>query len=162
MKINCIYKEIVPLHKLVLNPKNTNKHPQPQIDLLAKILDYQGIRHPIIVSTRSGFICAGEGRYLAAIKNGWEEFPVDYQDFESEAQEYAFLESDNLISGLANHDHEQMIGQIKEMGLDVDFDLDLFGIPELSLDIKEVEIKEKELDENINTDNECPSCGYKW
>lgn len=29
-------------------------------------------------------------------------------------------------------------------------------------DIENIEIKEKEFDENIETENECPKCGYKW
>lgn len=133
MKINCNYSKLVPIHELIPNPKNTNKHPDAQIELLAKIIDFQGWRHPIIVSNRSGFICAGEGRYLAAKKNGYKECPVDCQDFDNEAQEYAFLESDNHIAELAEHDKLKMIDQIKEM--DFDIDLELFGISDLNLDI---------------------------
>lgn len=44
-------------------------------------------------------------------------------------------------------------------------ELDFFTFDDFNLEFKsdyEKEIKEKELDENISTDKECPSCGYKW
>lgn len=40
-----------------------------------------------------------------------------------------------------------------------ELDLDNFEKSFFKDDSKE---KEKEIDENINTDNECPKCGYKW
>ena len=62
MKINCAYDELVDVSKLVPNPKNNNKHPKEQIERLAKIIDFQGQRTPIVVSNRSGFIVKGHGR----------------------------------------------------------------------------------------------------
>lgn len=119
------------LHKIIPAPRNTNQHPPEQIDLLAKIIDYQGVRWPIIISNRSGFIVAGHGRLLAAQKLGLENYPVNYQDFESEAQEYEFLESDNRLAELAEHDREKMILNIKDIP---EINLDMIGIPDLSLD----------------------------
>jgi len=29
-------------------------------------------------------------------------------------------------------------------------------------DYENIKINEKEVDENIETKNECPKCGYKW
>ena len=51
-----------------------------------------------------------------------------------------------------------------------DFDIDLsfldeIEIPELNIDIEPNIIAgygEKEIDENIETENECPKCGYRW
>ena len=85
---------------------------------------------------------------------------MDYQDFDNEAQEFAFMVSDNKIPELAEHDDAMMFEELKALELD---DFDLLGIPDLELPIdKEIEIKEKELDENLLIENECPSCGYKW
>ena len=52
--------------ELVPNPRNPKQHPQSQVTLLAKVIGHQGWRSPIVVSTRSGFIVAGQGRYEAA------------------------------------------------------------------------------------------------
>jgi hypothetical protein len=64
--VNCAFDELVPLEKLVPNPRNPNQHPQSQVALLAKVIAHQGWRSPVVVSTRSGFIVAGQGRYEAA------------------------------------------------------------------------------------------------
>ena len=60
--IYCSYTELVDPTTLVQNPRNPNKHPQKQIELLAKIIKSQGWRAPITVSNRSGFIVRGHGR----------------------------------------------------------------------------------------------------
>ena len=52
---------------------------------------------PIIISSLSGFIVAGHGR-LEAIKSlNLEVAPIEYQDFSSLDQEYAFMISDNAL-----------------------------------------------------------------
>ena len=141
-KFNCSYSEIVELHKIQPNPKNANKHPEKQIDLLAKIIDYQGQRSPVVVSKRSGFVVKGHGR-LEAIKSlGWATVAVDYQDYDSEAQEYADLIADNKIALLADHDDMLMIDAIKDLELEDDFDLDLFGMPDFTFSVDEVEMPE--------------------
>ena len=78
---NCAFDELVPVEKLVPNPRNPNQHPEAQVALLAKVITHQGWRAPIVVSTRSGFIVAGHGRYEAAKVLGLESVPVDYQEF---------------------------------------------------------------------------------
>lgn len=139
MKFNCAYTELVDIHKLVPNPKNNNHHPKEQIDRLAKIIDYQGQRSPIVVSNRSGFIVKGHGRLEAIRKLGWEKVAVDYQDYESEAQEYADMTADNQIAMWAEFDNNMLMSEIPELG---DMDLDLLGLKDLKLDIDEVGMPE--------------------
>lgn len=162
MDIKCEFKELVDIVKVVPNPKNPNKHSDKQIDLLQRLIKHQGWRHPIIVSNRSGFVCAGHGRLQAAIKMGLKQVPVDYQDFDSEAQEYQFMVSDNTIQELAELDLAMVSQDVLDFG--PYFDLEMLALPDFKIDLneKDIEIKEKELDENIMTDKECPSCGYKW
>lgn len=100
----CAHDELVPLVKLVPNPKNPNTHPEAQIKLLAEIIKAQGWRSPITVSKRSGFIVKGHGRLAAAKLIGEEAAPVDYQEYASEAEEYADLIADNRLSELAEID----------------------------------------------------------
>jgi ParB-like chromosome segregation protein Spo0J len=143
-KIECAFDEMVSVHKLVANPKNPNKHPDRQIELLAKIIDYQGQRSPIVVSSRSGFIVKGHGRLAAIQKLGWKVAAVDYQHYEDEAQEFADMIADNKIAELAEHDDEMFKLEALNLQLDVSgFDLDLLGVPDLIL--KNIEY---DLDEN--------------
>jgi hypothetical protein len=148
LKINCTNDALLELHKIVPNPKNPNKHPKNQIERLAKIIDYQGQRHPIIISKRSGFVVAGHGR-LEAIKSlGWERAAVNYQDFTDEAQEYAFIVSDNAIAEWAELD----LGEINTEMLDLgpEFDVDLFGIEEFTIEPSEKFEMEDELRDDLN------------
>lgn len=138
-KFECAYDKIVDLVSLVPNPKNPNNHPQKQIDLLSKIIQYQGQRSPIVVSNRSGFITKGHGRRLALLRSGWTKAAVDYQDYESEAQEYADMIADNKIAELAEHDDAKMMLDLKTIP---DLNLEMLGIPDLTL----IEDKEFECD----------------
>lgn len=125
MQFNCAYTELVAVSKLVPNPKNANKHSQEQIERLAKIIDFQGQRSPVVVSRRSGFITKGHGRLMAMQKLGWENVAVDYQDYLSEAQEYADIVADNEIARWAELDIFKVSEDLK--GLDLG-DIDLLGL----------------------------------
>src|ERR1700677_2794868 len=98
MKVRCTYDKLVSISDLRLHPKNPNTHSKDQIQRLAQILDYQGFRYPIKVSRLSGFVTSGHGRIAAAILNDWKEVPVNFQEYESEEQEYADLVADNSIA----------------------------------------------------------------
>lgn len=125
MNIKCAYTELLDLNRLIENPKNPNSHPEKQIEMLAKIIDYQGQRSPIVVSKRSGFITKGHGRLMAIKKLGWEKAAVDFQDYENEAQEYADMIADNKIAELAEHNDMLMLDEIKSLGIE---DFDILGI----------------------------------
>ena len=142
MKFNCAYSNLVDIHKVIENPKNPNKHSALQIERLAKIIDYQGQRSPIVVSVRSGFITKGHGRLMAIRKLGWDKVAVDYQDYESEAQEYADIVADNAIAEWAELDMALVTEEIKLLE---DFDIELLGV-----EICEAEkLEEKEIDINF-------------
>tara|TARA_Y100000310_G_scaffold345852_1_gene471394 strand:+ start:714 stop:1907 length:1194 start_codon:yes stop_codon:yes gene_type:complete len=126
MQVNCAHKQLVPLHKLVPHPRNPNTHPDDQIRLLTKIIDYQGWRNPIVVSNRSGFIIKGHARLMAAQQLGYSEAPVDYQDYADEAQEWADLIADNRIAELAVLDRPVAKDLLEEMDIG-DFDMELTG-----------------------------------
>ena len=151
-KIQCAHDELVELHKLQANPKNPNKHPEKQIELLAKIIDYQGQRAPIVVSTRSGFITKGHGRLEALKRLGWEKAAVDFQDYDSEAQEFADMVADNKIAELAEHDDAFMIDSIMNMDLSALPSLDMLGMLDFELPkVIEPQCDEDEVPEQVDT-----------
>ena len=106
--VYCAHDEIVDAATLVPNPKNPNTHPDEQIQLLGRIIRRQGWRAPITVSKRSGFIVKGHGRLASALLEGFKAVPVDYQDYASEAEEYADLVADNRIAELAEIDQKKL------------------------------------------------------
>lgn len=125
MNIHCKYDELVDVNSLQAHPKNRNKHPKDQIERLAKILDYQGLRAPIVVSKLSGKIVKGHGTLQAIKKNNWEKAPVVYQEFEDNDQEWLFVQSDNAIASWSDLDLSGINSDLPELG---PFDIDLIGI----------------------------------
>jgi hypothetical protein len=136
MKVYCKYDKLVSLDNLKEHPQNRNRHDEDQIDRIAKLYEYHGIRHPILVSKRSGYIVAGHGRKLAAVKAGYKEFPVVYQDFESDEKEYTFVQADNAIALWAYLDVTQISEDLKAKGDEFlqGFDFDVIGLKNFTLE----------------------------
>lgn len=130
MNTHCRYDNLLPLNEFKNHPRNPNKHDDDQIQRLVLLFVEHGIRHPIIVSKRSGFIVAGHGRKMAAKKLGLQHFPVVYQDFESDEQEYQFLVADNAVADWSELDLAQIHKDIEALG---PFDLNLLGIKDFVL-----------------------------
>ena len=131
MKIDCAYDELIELHKLIPNPKNNNRHSLEQIERLAKIIDYQGQRSPVIVSKRSGYITKGHARVEALKRLKWAKAAVNWQDYDSEAQEYADMTADNEIARWAELDLHAVHLDIEEIEIE---DIDLLGIENFKMD----------------------------
>ncbi|MDR1630080.1 MAG: site-specific DNA-methyltransferase [Oscillospiraceae bacterium] len=100
----CSHDEVISIEKAIPNPQNPNQHDTDQIARLAQIIEATGWRAPITISKRSGFIVKGHGRRLAAINRGWKYVPVDYQEYASEAEEWADLIADNRLAELSTID----------------------------------------------------------
>lgn len=132
MKVHCLYDRLVPVSELEAHPKNRNKHPDDQIERLAQILKYQGFRYPIKVSKKSGLITSGHGRLLAAKLNGWGEVPVNFQDYESDEQEYADVQADNAIASWAELDLSGINADLGDIG---PFDIDMLGLKDFVVEI---------------------------
>lgn len=154
MIIQCEYTEMVPIDQIKLNPLNRNKHPKDQIERLAKLIDEYGCRHPILISRNTGWVVAGEGRYLAMKKLGWKEIPVDYQEFANRDEEIAFGIADNASALWAELDFPGI--NIDLQGLGPGFDVDLLGIRDFEICPED---KPKKAPENPKN-TECPACGH--
>jgi ParB-like chromosome segregation protein Spo0J len=162
VKVYCAYDEMVDIEKLIPNPRNPNKHPKKQIELLAKIIKYQGWRAPITVSTRSGFIVRGHGRYEAAKLLGLKKVPVDFQDYANEAEEWADLIADNRIAELSEVDNTILKDLIEEIDTGV-INIELTGFTEEEIEklMTSFYINDSGETEKNNTIT-CPHCGYTW
>ncbi|MBU8870652.1 MAG: ParB/Srx family N-terminal domain-containing protein [Gemmatimonadales bacterium] len=134
--VHCSHDKLVDTGKLRPNPINPNTHPPEQVAKLARLLLHHGWRHPITVSKRSGLVVAGHCRLLAALELKCDKVPVDYQEFDSEAQEWAVLASDNIVAELAITDGGKMadgLVMLDQAGIDS-------PLPELTaLDLAEIE-----------------------
>ena len=138
-KIYCAHTDVVATDSLIENPRNPNRHPEDQIIALAKIIRHQGWRNPIVVSRRSGFVVKGHGRLLAARMLGLEEVPVDYQDYENEAAEWADMVADNKIAELSNMDEDELNAIIRELEGQIDLELTGFQTSEINNILSQIE-----------------------
>jgi ParB-like chromosome segregation protein Spo0J len=150
MKIQSNEIEIVSIDSLIPHPKNCHNHPEEQIERLAKLIDYQGFRNPVIVQKGTNLIVAGHGRLLAAKKLGMKEVPVSYQEFENEAQLYAYIVSDNAIGKdtWATLDLSAINTEMLDLG--PDFDIDMLGIKDFTIEPIEKFEMEDELRDDMN------------
>lgn len=157
IKIHCKYDVLKDPKQLKDYSKNPNKHGSDQIERLAEIYAYQGIRHPIIYDPDRDCIAAGHGRKLAAIRAGIKEFPVVYQRFESDEQFYAFVTSDNAIALWSDLDLNDINAHLPDLG--PDFNIDYLGLKNFTLDFND-----KEFDPNADDEEDekkvkrCPHC----
>lgn len=120
-KIYCAYTALVPLVDLKPHPQNPKSHPIEQIEAFKEIVKVNGIRRPITVSKRSGFVVAGHGLLQTLELLGVHDAPVDFQDFKDEAHELAHLAADNKLAeyGVVNEAQlKSVVKQIEAHGLD--------------------------------------------
>lgn len=126
----CSHNDLIDVAALVPNPGNPNQHSERQVDILSRIIKAQGWRNPITVSNRSGFVVSGHGRLQAAIHAGLNTVPVDYQDFATEADEWAHLIADNRVAELSNIEPLALRNLITDANLD-DLELTAYTDEEL-------------------------------
>jgi len=123
--------ELWSLAKIVPYEKNPRNHTEEQITLIASSMLSDGVTAPILVD-EDGVIIYGHGRRLAAIKNGFEQYPVVVARGWSEEKKRAVRIKDNSYALLASWDVPLLmeeIGLLKAEG----FDLPLLGFPEHAL-----------------------------
>lgn len=120
--VYCSHTDMIPIDELATHPRNINKHPRPQIEIIKKILRKFGWRLPLTVSKRSGYITRGAGRFQAAYEMELKEVPVDYQDYKSEEEELADMAADNKASELSFLDEDMEKDLLNELkGTEFDF-----------------------------------------
>ena len=128
----CSFDEILDVAKVVGNPRNPNQHPKKQIEMLAGIIKATGWRANITISRLSGYVVKGHGRLAAAIAAGLSKVPVEYQNYTSEAEEWADLTADNRIAELADMSTTMLADLLQEIDTG-EFPLELTGYTEEDL-----------------------------
>lgn len=163
MKIQSEKINIISLNDIKPYEKNPHVHSSEQIERLAKIIEYQGFRVPLVVCEESKTIACGHGRYLAAKRLGLEKIPVIFQKFDSHEQFYAFVVSDNAIGKdeWAALDFSQINKDLKELGGELD--LEFLGLKNFYVNMDEPIADDTNSDSSeLKTEfqHECPSCGF--
>ena len=160
-----------PIDRLIPYDRNARTHSAEQIAQIAASIQEFGFTNPILVASDDGII-AGHGRLAAAKDLALAEVPVVVLDHLTPTQRRAYVLADNKLALNAGWDEELLQQEIAALSM-ADFDLSLMGWSEDELaglldpegiDDDEAKPPEEfaEVDDDIETDHRCPSCGYEW
>lgn len=162
--------ELWPIERLVPYERNARTHSAEQIAQIAASIQEFGFTNPILVAGDDGVI-AGHGRLAAAKDLGLKSVPVVVLDHLTPDQRRAYVLADNKLALNAGWDEDLLRQEIAALNL-VDFDLSLMGWSEQELssllDPEGIDNDARppsdfeEVDEDIETEHRCPSCGYEW
>lgn len=153
MQIHCKYDELLSIKNVQPDPNNRNKHDKDQIEQLAKIIEYQGWRWPLVINKDTKILRAGHGRLLAAKKLKLKEVPVVYQEFKDTDQDYAFMVSDNAIGHQSELDLSSINLDIGNLG--PDFNIDLLGLKDFETEPADKEDKKVDFNFGFKIEVDC-------
>lgn len=161
--------ETIPVADLIPYARNARTHSPSQVAGIAGSIREFGFNNPVLIDKDNGII-AGHGRVLAAQQLGLATVPCLRLGHLTKTQRKAYILADNRLAELAGWDTEMLALEIADLRLD-DVNLELLGFGEDGLrDLLGVADSDtaippnefQEMDENIDTDHECPKCGYRW
>ncbi len=139
--------EIWDIEKLVPYELNAKKHPEDQVQKLAKSIEKFGWTQPITVWS-NGEIIAGHGRRMAALHLGLKKVPVVVRSDLSKAEADALRLADNRVTS-TEYDQSMIQDELRRLSDELeDSDIDLTDI---GFDEKELDFSLSDLGE-INDD----------
>ncbi len=148
--------------ELSLDPSNVRKHSRRNLDAIKASLRKFGQQKPIVVDAK-GIVLAGNGTLTAAQELGWTEIQIVRTELEG-VEAIMFAIADNRTAELAEWEEDKLNAVLKSLQ---DEGVDLVDVGYSPEDVKIEAEKEApqefaEVDENIETEHNCPKCGYKW
>jgi len=154
--------QTIALTDLSLDPSNVRKHSRRNLDAIKASLRKFGQQKPIVVDAK-GIVLAGNGTLTAAQELGWTEIQIVRTELAG-VEATAFAIADNRTAELAEWEDDKLNAVLKSLqdeGVDL---IDLGYSPEeLKIEAeKEAPQEFAEVDENIETEHQCPKCSYKW
>jgi ParB-like chromosome segregation protein Spo0J len=177
MKIRDRIRELrrVPASELLPNPKNWRTHPKAQQDALRGVLSEIGLADACLArELPDGSLMLIDG-HLRAETVGDEEVPVLILDV-SEAEADKILATLDPLAAMADSDAAKLDELLRNVDTGSDALQQMLAATADAAGLYrpidgptadepgDVEPPEdfKEVDENIDTEHECPKCGYRW
>ena len=118
-----------------LRPRDTNprKHPQKQIEKIAKSIQAFGFTTPVLIDDENGIV-AGHARIMAAQSIGMDAVPAVRLSHLSDAQIRAYVIADNKLAEIAEWDSNLLRIELSAIA-ELEFDLGDLGFETPELDI---------------------------
>jgi hypothetical protein len=107
--------EMVAVADLRPNPKNPNKHPETQIQMLMASLQKDGQTRPIVARLANKSIIAGHGVTTAARRLGWTELRTVLLDVDAETANRLML-ADQKLTTLSELERGRVAELMSEIG----------------------------------------------
>ena len=160
--------EQIPTADLIPYARNTRTHSPEQVAQIAGSIREFGFTNPVLIDAENGII-AGHGRVMAASKLGLAKVPCIRLAHLTETQKRAYIIADNKLALNAGWDEEMLGLELADLR-EADFDLNVLGFDNFAIEnfLNPPEIEPtspeefQEVDENIDTEHECPKCNYRW
>lgn len=154
--------EHVAVQSLTSDSANARTHDAANLRAITASLKRFGQQKPIVIDA-DGVVIAGNGTLSAAIELGWTTIAVVRSPLKgSEATAYAI--ADNRTAELAAWDEEALAEQLAALTLE-DEELAMatgFNGTTVPAAIDSAPDEFQTYDESIGTNQQCPSCGFRW
>ena len=157
----------VPIDSVACWDKNPRNIKTKDFDRLKRQIQRLGVYKPLIAcKDGDGYIVLGGNMRLLALQAlGIEQVEISIVDASTDGSKIEYALSDNDRAGEYDEQKltELVYPHIQEINLE-DYKIDLGEAADLKSLIDGIgpDPNEKEYDEDIETENECPKCGYKW
>ena len=150
------------LKKEELKPyaNNAKIHTGEQVEQIKNSIREFGFNDPIAI-WHENEIVEGHGRLLAVMEmDEIESVPVIRLDSLTDEQRRAYMLVHNKLTMNTDFDFDLLGIELDGIG---NIDMTDFGFEEIENQVlQDVPEEFKEYDENIETKNKCPKCGYEW
>lgn len=159
----------VPVDELVPYAGNAKTHPAEQVEQIMASIEEFGNCDPIAVwhnDEGEPEIVEGHGRLLALRRLGVEEAPVISLDHLTDEQRRAYALAHNQLTMNSGFDLEALEAELADI---TSIDMSQFDLGSELVDIDtsddggfEAPDEFREFDEDMETTNVCPKCGFEW
>jgi ParB-like chromosome segregation protein Spo0J len=163
--------EQVAVTSLTPYARNARKHSEEQVSQIAESIKEFGFNNPVLIDKDNGII-AGHGRVLAAEKIEMQTVPCIRLGHLSDSQRKAYIIADNRLGELGGGwDWDLLKLETDDLLAEGIISLELIGWTEADISRMLVSGRDTEreapedfpeADENIETQHQCPKCGYAW
>lgn len=158
--------ECVPIDSVSPDPANARRHGPRNLEAIKASLRRFGQQKPVVVNDK-GMVIAGNGALAAARELGWKTINVVRTKLQG-VEAVAYGIADNRTAELAEWDEAVLAQTLEALRQEEGFDLQATGFSEedinklLAEETAEPPEDFAEFDETIETNYQCPKCGYQW
>jgi ParB-like chromosome segregation protein Spo0J len=166
-----MHVEDVVITSLSADPGNVRRHSEAQIEKLMGALRRWGQTLPLLAD-RNNVVRIGNARLEAARRIGWERVKVVYLDL-SPSEWVSLAVADNKLHDDSEFDEQALASVLNVLaaedgdlaaaaGFSPDELVALLGANNEQTDPAEAPADFAEFGDDIETDHQCPKCGYVW